>query len=673
MTKKNKKNQNRRQNKQTNKKGANTNAIDNDKDLLTDKMNLLSLNFNKIDLSDQPSGLPNLGNTCYFNSVMQVMGQTYILYHMLKKRCQNDFIWNAKTFYLDKKLQHFASESLQVKLPQTPNSLITDFLKLQQQIFQQKYEIISLFKLILLLFIFRSPNPRALLSDIQREKQQFKGYLQQDAQELLINLLDALKKVEISRQQRALIEGLKIQDTKNPTEENIEKAQRYKISAKHTIINAIFDGQLLSIIHCSVCDYRSFTFEAFMDLPLSLNCEKNISENIEILKRSANKTKNSSSEETDSDTDKETNDPEPKQKLTLSDRKKKRAEKKAARRMERLKRKKELNHQQLTNNDEDSNDNLMVNGKNFDQSLNENTIESDNQSPFGIPELLNNEICSKRIEEDFRYKFYLFAHQRMCHTDDIYQNLDLGTLLRNFTKEEILDGPNKYLCENCSKKNNGKKTYSKAIRCQLIALPPPVLILQLKRFEASSFSRKMVPTMHKLCTRISFPEKLYLSPYTSRIYKYFSQFYESKDDDEFEDDKKLEYTLYGVIIHSGSLRFGHYMAYVCVRKNSFKCKTLKRFVHLKPFVSNIEHIIQFVYDDLVNQEKEKDQFGESNGTIDLDVDHSDSGASSNNDERNCDQSRKWYFISDSSVSPSNINSVLTDCTSPYLLFYERTK
>lgn len=146
MTKKNKKNQNRRQNKQTNKKDANTNVnVNNDKDfLVADKMNLLSLNFNKIDLSDRPSGLPNLGNTCYFNSIMQVMGQTYILYHMLKKRCQSDFIWNAKTFYLDKKLQHFATESLQVKLPQTSNSLITDFLKLQQQIFQQKYEIISL-------------------------------------------------------------------------------------------------------------------------------------------------------------------------------------------------------------------------------------------------------------------------------------------------------------------------------------------------------------------------------------------------------------------------------------------------------------------------------------------------------------------------------------------------
>lgn len=523
--------------------------------------------------------------------------------------------------------------------------------------------------------MFRSPSPGALLSDIQREKQQFKGYLQQDAQELLINLLDALKKVEIGRQQKALIEGLKIHDTKNPTEENIEKAQRYKISAKHTIINAIFDGQLLSIIHCSVCDYRSFTFEAFMDLPLSLNCAKNVSENIEILKKSTNKTKNSSSEETDSDTDKEiTEEVEPK--LTLSDRKKKRAEKKAARRMERLKRKKEQNNPQqpLTNNNsEESNDNSMVNGK-IDQSLNENKTESDSQSPFSIPESINNEICSKRIEDDFRYKFYLFAHQRMCHTDDIYQNLDLGTLLRNFTKEEVLDGPNKYLCENCSKKNNGKKTYSKAIRCQLIALPPPVLILQLKRFEASSYSRKMVPTMHKLCSRISFPEKLYLSPYTSRIYEYFSQFYELKDDeDDLEDDKKLEYTLYGVVIHSGSLRFGHYMAYVCVRKNSFKCKTLKRFLHLKPFVSNIEHIIQFVYDDLVNQEKVKDQMGESNGTIDLDAEHSDSGASSNNDERSCDKSRKWYLISDSSVSPSNIDSVLTDCTSPYLLFYERTK
>ncbi|OTF82860.1 ubiquitin carboxyl-terminal hydrolase 16-like protein, partial [Euroglyphus maynei] len=435
----------------------------------------LMMTGNSAKLANQPSGLPNLGNTCYFNSVMQVMAQTYPLHHFLRERCQPDFQWNARTFFWNQSKQAFTSESLHLSLP-SPNSLMIDFLHLQEQIFAQK-----------------STNPRSLLSDIQREKQQFDGFAQQDAQELLITLLDTLKKSEIVRQKHALLKGLRIEDRRNPTAEDRENAQRYKITAKHTVIDSIFGGQLLSIIHCNVCDYRSFSFEPFIDLALSLDTTfpQSKPNNVVINKKQQstkmtkkNRKKNIDIDDVECEADVESCDEQTAingdDDNSLAGRKKRRQEKKAARRAERKQMK--LKNQQQHDN--------------------------------------------------------------------------------------INDG-----CD----------------------------VPKLKRFEASGFGLNKHRMMHKLNTRISFPYKLYLSPYTSRIYEYFSRFYEPDcDPDDLSDwnDRRLEYTLYAVVIHSGSLRFGHYMAYVCVRPRSFDAHNIRRFLHLKPFVSNIEHIMQFVHEDL---------------------------------------------------------------------------
>ncbi len=243
------------------------------------------------------------------------------------------------------------------------------------------------------------------------------------------------------------------------------------------------------------------------------------------------------------------------------------------------------------------------------------------------------------VDPAFRSKLYELALQKVSYGGEASgNNGDLGRLFEAFIKPETLDGVNKYLCDGCTaaaaaakkkkmagNENSGdnkkaEKVYTKAVRTQLIALPPAVLVVHLKRFEANAFGgsrsggggfTRGAAYAHKLSTAISFPERLCLAPYTSRLYEMaYAQFYESsKEEDEEEGDEggKLEYQLYGVVLHSGSLRSGHYTAYVAVRPAAyFDPGHLSRFLHLKPFVPNIEHIVGVCYEKEVGQKKEEE-------------------------------------------------------------------
>lgn len=103
-------------------------------------------------LSLVPSGLGNQGNTCYFNSAMQILGQTYVLNRCLAERSDPEYRWKASTVYLEvvdgpKKEEdgcgeddcgnldaRFKVDSRVMQLPD-PHPLITAFVTLQRQIF----------------------------------------------------------------------------------------------------------------------------------------------------------------------------------------------------------------------------------------------------------------------------------------------------------------------------------------------------------------------------------------------------------------------------------------------------------------------------------------------------------------------------------------------------------
>ncbi|GFY82605.1 ubiquitin-specific protease 2 [Actinidia rufa] len=158
-------------------------------------------------------GLANLGNTCFFNSIMQNL------------------------LAMDRLRDHF------LELDEAVGPLT-----------------ISLKKL----FIETSPAsglnnviyPRSFLGCVCARAPQFRGYQQHDSHELLRCLLDGLCTEELSARKRTTRE-IGISTNLGPT-----------------FVDAVFGGQLSSTVSCLECGHSSTVFEPFLDLSLPVPTKK---------------------------------------------------------------------------------------------------------------------------------------------------------------------------------------------------------------------------------------------------------------------------------------------------------------------------------------------------------------------------------------------------------------
>ncbi|XP_008572743.1 PREDICTED: ubiquitin carboxyl-terminal hydrolase 45 [Galeopterus variegatus] len=140
----------------------------------------------------------------------------------------------------------------------------------------------------------------------------------------------------------------------------------------------------------------------------------------------------------------------------------------------------------------------------------------------------------------------------------------IQSCLYQFTSMELLMGNNKLLCENCTEKKEkcqketsfaekqAEGVYTNARKQLLISAVPAILILHLKRFHQAGLS------LRKVNRHVDFPLMLDLAPFCSATCKNVSM------------GDKVLYGLYGIVEHSGSMRGGHYTAYVKVRTPSRK-------------------------------------------------------------------------------------------------------
>uniref|UniRef100_A0A1I7XU89 USP domain-containing protein n=1 Tax=Heterorhabditis bacteriophora TaxID=37862 RepID=A0A1I7XU89_HETBA len=167
------------------------------------------------------------------------------------------------------------------------------------------------------------------------------------------------------------------------------------------------------------------------------------------------------------------------------------------------------------------------------------------------------------------------------------QERSIGSCLLEFTAEERLAGSNAYECEKCCSPRNKKvdakgaqKKLVEALKRYLIYEPPVVLTLHLKRFHQLRgmmglynallrlndsfvfgkfikifFSYSGRPSTRKLGGHVSFPICFDIAPFCCKNVERISP-----------GQKRVLYSLYGVVVHSGDLSGGHYIAYVKSRK-----------------------------------------------------------------------------------------------------------
>ncbi|XP_040269971.1 ubiquitin carboxyl-terminal hydrolase 8 [Bufo bufo] len=184
------------------------------------------------------TGLRNLGNTCYMNSVLQCLCNTPHL---------------AEYFHKN----YYQADINRSNLLGHKGEVAEEFGVVMKALWTGQYKYIT---------------PKDFKVTIGKINDQFAGFSQQDSQELLLFLMDGLH------------EDLnKADNRKRHKEENndhLNDAQAADIAwIKHkqlneSIIVALFQGQFKSTVQCLTCHKKSRTFEAFMYLSLPLPSSK---------------------------------------------------------------------------------------------------------------------------------------------------------------------------------------------------------------------------------------------------------------------------------------------------------------------------------------------------------------------------------------------------------------
>ncbi|XP_028582815.2 ubiquitin carboxyl-terminal hydrolase 16 [Podarcis muralis] len=576
-------------------------------------------------------GLSNLGNTCFFNAVLQNLSQTPVLRELLKEVKMPDLAVTLEP------PEFSITEPMIVTLDQ-PRPLTLAMCQFLTEMQETKKGTVT---------------PKELFSQICKKAIRFKGYQQQDSQELLRYLLDGMRTEEIQRISAGIFKALN-NSTDKENEELKKKIKEYeKGKVTLSFVDRIFGGELTSTIMCEECQTISLVHESFLDLSLPV-----LNEGGKKKPNNNNNVRKMQEKEIEDDEDNTGNDcyfkereetPGTSKHLLKKAKKMAKKQSKNQRRQQKMQEKviplTDICATEKTEGDHDcssetvGNDSEGTSLKQDEESCNpceeqcldqkesmneqegttevqnaevqnENTGSSDQEAnneatmavtteglvsavqcinkrdnlpakhdsldededitngfnklaldeePSDDSESLNDLHDSETkmyevVNEDPETAFCTLANREAMNTEE-------GSVLHclyQFTHNEKLCENNKLLCDVCTQrqvcgpktsgKNVKKHVYTNAKKQMLISLAPPILTLHLKRFQQTGYN------LQKVNKHIKFPEVMDLAPFCS-----------VKCKNVVEGSSRVLYSLYGIVEHSGTMRSGHYTAYVKTR------------------------------------------------------------------------------------------------------------
>ncbi|XP_058831251.1 ubiquitin carboxyl-terminal hydrolase 16 [Topomyia yanbarensis] len=678
-------------------------------------------------------GLSNLGNTCFFNAVLQCL---------------------ARTPYLLDVLQESAVKGEKFQLPGGPLTLkdgtVTELRSIAGELNAWGTLTEALAEILAELQGGTGGviTPSKLLQQLTNKWPQFAGADQHDSHELLRHLLESVRYEDLRRYQRVILNSLgfgKKFDMQTVDDTLKEKVKFYGTQASDRIIRPepVFRGFLVSTLTCQECQHISSRHEPFLDLSLPVSTEK---------PQPPNRRKASPEPDYGYSASAASGTPKP-----LSN--KERRQQRKANRPKRDKCLLNLGTLPGTNaavpvegepevasnvcgggggdaesaedddgmSDADIEDNVTDDSQprkslaGIDQNGNQSTGETATAGPV-VPEKLDdtpenpdkepvgegNVVCelglsaegvdmmkkmSINSSEDQDAKKTKARRQRtISHADwgstlaPRYQCEDnecsIQSCFNSFTAVEMMTGNNKVCCDACTVKINGKDGKSvntNATKQFLISSPPAVMILHLKRFQVGP--RGM---LRKITKQVTFPFVLDIAPFCGSRVK--------KLPNVKPGQKKLLYSLYGIVEHSGTMHGGHYVAYVKVRPQLTRDDPRWEFLPkgsraeldqedqeaLQLERDRAKDLARHMIGNAMARDSDDALTSSSSSTS-----RSSTGTTSDGEEEGAvgytpksetlpevdPPPGKWYYVSDSHVRESSEESVLN--TQAYLLFYER--
>uniref|UniRef100_A0A8C0E9Q8 Ubiquitin carboxyl-terminal hydrolase n=1 Tax=Bubo bubo TaxID=30461 RepID=A0A8C0E9Q8_BUBBB len=575
-------------------------------------------------------GINNLGNTCFFNAVMQNLAQTHVL---------NELMYEMKEKGTKLKICHTSDsqlDPLMVNLSSPGPLTSAMFLFLHSMREAGKGPL----------------SPKVLFSQLCQKAPRFKGFQQQDSQELLHYLLDAMRIEETKRIQTGILKAFNNPTTKTADEETRRRVKAYgREGVKMNFIDRIFVGELTSTVMCEECENISTVKEPFIDLSLPIIEERN---QLNQERRLARKASLNEEERSPVIMQKKTKKPElegssgvlyPKDATAdsaVNGSQTDGSEKEASRSESSFDADSEasesesaskqtafspssnvsglhVNHINVKmphNKPSDSNEEMIssaISKLSFCDTLNEDKKSSRGDPALGLSNNSMFSVDKSLLSQNPQNAFQTLSQSYTTSSKEC----SVQSCLYQFTSVELLMGNNKLLCESCTerKQKYQKKTnstekkmegvYTNARKQLLISSVPAILILHLKRFHQAGLS------LRKVNRHVDFPLILDLAPFCAASCK------------NVMDGTRVLYSLYGIVEHSGSMRGGHYAAYVKVRTPSKK---------LVEHISTAKNVLGL-----------KEAMGASGG--------------------------QWVYVSDAHVQMVPESRVLN--AQAYLLFYER--